>query len=117
MANSGVTKVFVFILTLGMLLIILASFSVLVYNIITYTMPTYRVATLDTIENGTTVTQQQVLVYTDEYLGKVNTISFLQVFALLIIAASIFYAGLLFFLKSNNEPQRKLPEMPTLRKM
>lgn len=99
-----------------MVLVIITSFSVLVYNILTYTMPTYRVATLDTIENETVVTQQQVLIYTDEYLGKVNTISFLQVFSLLIIATSIFYAGLLHFLKSYTESKRELPEMPTLRK-
>jgi hypothetical protein len=56
-------------------------------------MPTYRIQTLE---------KNQTLAYTDEYLGKVNTRPILEVMALLILSVSIFYAGLLNYLKGEN---------------
>ncbi len=78
-------------LSVIMLLVLITSFGVLIFNILTYTMPTYSIQTLE---------DNQTLVYTDEYLGKVNTLTILEIMALLILSVSIFYAGLLNYLKA-----------------
>ena len=86
-------------LTVIMIIVLLISFGVLVYNMMTYSTPTYRIQSLDS---------NQTLVMTDDYLGKVNTISVLQVFAILILAVSVTYAGLLNYLKQEKINQENM---------
>lgn len=69
---------------------IFSGFGVLILHISTYSVPIYR-----TIENET--------VLSEEYIGKKDTLIFLEITSLLILSMSVFYAGLLNYLKDSKQ--------------
>ena len=78
------------ILSFILLILIISVFAVLILHVATYSVPFYSI-----IGNQT--------VFSEEYLGKRDTNAFLEIAALLLLSSTIFYAGLLNYLKDSKK--------------
>ncbi|MFX1282397.1 MAG: hypothetical protein ACFFB5_02035 [Promethearchaeota archaeon] len=88
-------SVFVFILSVLVFILILSGVGALVFHVINYDVPIYMFEE-ETIGNETFAE----VVYSEAYIGKRDTNTFLEILALMILSLSIFYAGLLNYLKT-----------------
>ncbi|UCG01726.1 MAG: hypothetical protein JSW11_19210 [Candidatus Heimdallarchaeota archaeon] len=86
--------VIVVLLTILIMIAIIGAIGALIYHVVNYDLPVYM--TQEGSFNGTVVEE---VVYSEEYVGKRDTNLFLQILALLLLSISIFYAGLLNYLK------------------
>ena len=87
-------SVIVLFLSLFFLILILASFGALIFHVLEYDVPMYT--TKQGSSDGVIIEE---VVYSEDYLGKRDTNIFLQILALFVLSVSIFYAGLLNYLK------------------
>lgn len=88
-------SVFVFILSFLVFIIILSGVGALIFHVMFYNVPIYIVKQ-EQIGDETVAE----VVYNELYIGKRDTNVFLEILALMILALSIFYAGLLNYLKA-----------------
>ncbi len=88
-------NVFVFILSILVLILILSGIGALIFHVMNYNVPVYMVKE-EQIGNETIAE----IVLSEYYIGKRDTNIFLEILALMILALSIFYAGLLNYLKT-----------------
>jgi hypothetical protein len=86
--------VFVILLTILLMIAIIGSIGALIYHVVNYNVSIYM--TQEGSFNGTVVEE---VVYSDLYIGKRDTNIFLQILGLFVLSTSIFYAGLLNYLK------------------
>jgi hypothetical protein len=82
------------ILSFILLILIISVFAALIYHVATYSVPFYS-----TIGNQTVLSEQ--------YIGKRDTNMFLEIAALLLLSSTIFYAGLLNYLKDSKNVIRR----------
>ena len=90
-------SVIALILSFILLTFIISVFAVLIFHVATYSVPIYS-----TIGNQTVLSQ--------EYIGKRDTNAFLTVVALILLSSTIFYTGLLNYLKDSKNEIRKEPK-------
>ncbi|MFX0206815.1 MAG: hypothetical protein ACFFDT_12585 [Candidatus Hodarchaeota archaeon] len=95
--------VFVIILTFLIMIAIIGSIGALIYHVLNYDVPVYMIQKGSI--NGTVVEE---VVLSEGYVGKRDTNIFLQILALLVLSVSIFYAGLLNYLKKPAQINRRL---------
>jgi hypothetical protein len=81
---------------------IIGSIGALIYHVLNYDVPIYM--TQAGSINGTVVEE---VVYSEEYIGKRDTNLFLQILGLFVLSMSIFYAGLLNYLKKPGQVKRR----------
>lgn len=93
--------VIVVLLTILIMIAIVGAIGALIYHVVNYDLPVYM--TQEGSFNGTVVEE---VVYSEEYVGKRDTNLFLQILALLLLSISIFYAGLLNYLKRPTQINR-----------
>ena len=88
-------NVLVFILSILVLIMILSGVGALIFHVMNYDVPIYMVKE-EQIGNETIAE----VVFNELYIGKRDTNVFLEILALMILSLSIFYAGLLNYLKT-----------------
>ncbi|MHA2203159.1 MAG: hypothetical protein ACW991_05670 [Candidatus Hodarchaeales archaeon] len=94
--------ILVVFLTILIMIAIIGSIGALIYHVLNYDVPIYM--TQEGSMNGTIVEE---VVYSESYVGKRDTNLFLQILALLVLSISIFYTGLLNYLKKPTQIKRK----------
>ena len=92
----------VILLTFLVMIVIIGAIGALIYHVLNYDVPIYM--TQEGSINGTVVEE---VVYSDWYIGKRDTNIFLQILGFFVLSISIFYAGLLNYLKKPAEVNRK----------
>ncbi|MFX1506658.1 MAG: hypothetical protein ACFFDC_11195 [Promethearchaeota archaeon] len=95
--------VFVIVLTFLIMIAIIGSIGALIYHVLNYDVPVYMIQ--EGSINGSVVEE---VVLSEDYIGKRDTNLFLQILALLVLSISIFYAGLLNYLKKSTQVNRRL---------
>ena len=90
-------SVIALIISLILLILIIGVFGALIFHVATYSVPFYSI-----IGNQT--------VFSEDYFGKRDTNAFLEITALLLLSSTIFYAGLLNYLKESKKVIRKEPK-------
>ena len=94
--------ILVIFLTLLMIIAIIGSVGALIYHVLNYDVPVYM--TQEGSFNGTVVEE---VVYSEFYVGKRDTNVFLLILGTFVLSISIFYAGLLNYLKQPARINRK----------
>ncbi|KPK88128.1 MAG: hypothetical protein AMS27_00320 [Bacteroides sp. SM23_62_1] len=94
--------VLVIFLTFLVMIAIIGSIGALIYHVLNYDVPVYM--TQEGSFNGTVVEE---VVYSEFYVGKRDTNLFLLILGIFILSISIFYTGLLNYLKQPAQIKRK----------
>lgn len=92
-------------MTMLFLILIIGSIGALIFHVVWYDVPIYT--TKQGSNNGSIVEE---VVLSEDYIGKRDTNAFLQILALFSISASLFYVGLLNYLKKPT--QTKIKQIP-----
>ena len=94
--------ILVIFLTLLMIIAIIGSIGALIHHVLNYDLPVYM--TQEGSFNGTVVEE---VVLSEDYVGKRDTNLFLLILGTLVLSISIFFAGLLNYLKQTAQINRK----------
>ncbi|MFX0076871.1 MAG: hypothetical protein ACFE96_15610 [Candidatus Hermodarchaeota archaeon] len=90
-------NVIALIMSILIAILIIITLSVLIFHVFTYRTPVYAI--METDVDGSTV---ENIVISEEYVGKVDTNTFILILAEITLAATIFYAGLLNYIKEKS---------------